>query len=53
MRLMCYIPTNWFDVGVMRVEGTASSWVNVVLRDLAARHRAVFHIWAQFKEAMV
>ena len=36
MRLMHYAPTDWLDVVAMRVEDTASSWVNVVLQDVAA-----------------
>ena len=53
MRLMHYAPTDWLDVVVMRVEGTASSWVNAVLQDVAAGCKPVFCTWAQFKEAMV
>ena len=53
MKLMRYTPTNWLDVVVMRVEGAASSWVNVVLQDISAGRRPVFCTWAQFKEAMV
>ena len=37
----------------MRVEGIASSSVNVILQDVVAGHRPVFHTLAQFKEAMV
>ena len=50
---MRYAPTNWLDVVEMRVEGETSSWVNVILQDVATRRRPVFHTWAQFKEAMV
>ena len=53
MKLMRYAPTDWLDVVAMRVEGVASSWVNVVLQDMSAGHRPVFRTWAQFKEAMV
>ena len=53
MRLMRYAPTNWLDVGAMRVEGVASSWVNVVLQEISKGCRPVFHTWAQFREAMV
>ena len=31
MKLMRYAPTDWLDVVAMRVECTASSWVNAVL----------------------
>ena len=34
MQLMCYAPIDWLDVVTMRVEGIASSWVNVVLQDV-------------------
>ena len=50
---MHYAPTDWFDVVAIRVEGASSSWVNVVLQDVVARRRPIFHTWAQFKEAMV
>ena len=53
MKLMCYAPTDWLDVVAMRVEGTASSWVNAVLQDVAAGRRLVFCTWAQFQDAMV
>ena len=53
MKLMRYAPTNWLDVVAMRVEGTASSWVNAVLQNISAGRRPVFCTWAQFKEAMV
>ena len=53
MKLMRCAPTDWLDVVAMRVEGVASSWVNVVLQDMSAGHRPVFRTWAQFKEAMV
>ena len=46
-------PTDWLDVVAMRVEGTASSWVNAVLQDVAEGRRLVFCTWAQFKDAMV
>ena len=53
MKLMRYAPTDWLDVVAMRVEGAASSCVNVVLQDISAGRRPVFRTWAQFKEAMV
>ena len=53
MRLLHYAPTNWLDIVAMRVEGAASSWVNVVLQDAVAGCMPVFCTWAQFKEAMV
>ena len=53
MKLMRYAPTNWLDVVVMRVEGIASSWVNVVLQDVAEGHRPMFRTWDQFKDSMV
>ena len=53
MKLMRYAPTDWLDVVVMRVEGAASSWVNVVLQDISVGRRLVFRTWAQFKETMV
>ena len=53
MKLNCYAPTDWLDVVAMRVEGTASSWVNAVLQDISAGCTLVFCTWAQFKEAMV
>ena len=37
----------------LRVEGAASSWVNVTLQDVAECHRPVFYTWGQFKDAMV
>ena len=53
MRLMRYAPTDWLDVVAMRVEGAASSWVNAVLQDILEGHKLVFHMWAQFRGAMV
>ena len=53
MKLMRYAPTDWLDVVAMRVEGAASSWVNVVLQDISAGRRPIFCTWAQCKEAMV
>ena len=53
MPLMYNALIDWFDVVAMRVEGTASSWVNAVLQDVAAVGRPIFYTWAQFKEAMV
>ena len=53
MKLMRYAPTDWLDVVAMRVEGTASSWMNAVLQDISAGRRPVFCTCAQFKEAMV
>ena len=45
MRLMRYSPSDWLDIVAMRVEGAASSWVNAVLQDVAAGHRAAFLTW--------
>ena len=53
MWLMHYAPTNWLDVVAMRVEGATSSWVNAALQDGAKGHKPVFHMWAQFRDAMV
>ena len=53
MKLMCYAPTNWLDVVAMRVEGTASSWVNAVVQDVSVGCKLVFCTWAQFRDAMV
>ena len=53
MRLMRYAPTDCLDVVAMRVEGAASSWVNVVLQEISEGHRPVFRTWAQFRDAMV
>ena len=36
MRLMHYAPTNWLDMVARWVKGAASSWVNVVLENVAA-----------------
>ena len=46
-------PINWLDVVAMWVEGTASSWINAFLQDVAEGRWLVFYTWAQFKEAMV
>ena len=53
MRLMRCAPTDWLDVVAMRVEGAASSWVNVVLQDISKDCRLVFCTWAQFRDTMV
>ena len=53
MNLMRYAPTDWLDVVVMWVEGTASSWGNAVLQDVALGCRPVFHTWAQFRDTIV
>ena len=53
MKLMRYTPTDWLDVVAMQVEGAASSWVNAVLQDVSAGRRPAFHMWAQFRDAMV
>ena len=53
MKLMRYAPPNWLDVVAMWVESAASSWVNAVLQDVVAGRKPVFHIWAQFRDAMV
>ena len=53
MKLMYYAPTNWSDVVAMQVEGTASSWVNAIMQDVAVGHKPIFCTWTQFKEAMV
>ena len=53
MRLMHYAPTDWLDVVAMRVEGAASSWVNVVLQDISEGQSPVFCTWAQFRDGMV
>ena len=53
MRLMKYSPSDWFDIVAMRVEGATSSWVNVVLQDVAASCRAAFLTRRSFTEAMI
>ena len=53
MHLMCYAPIDWLDVVAIRVEGTVSNWMNVVLQDVAIGHKPMFHMWDQFKESMV
>ena len=53
MRLMKYLPFDWLDIVAMRVEGTASSWVNAVLHDVAADCKATFLTWRQFTQAMI
>ena len=53
MRLMHYVPTIWVDVVAIRVEGIASSWVSAVLQEISEGCRPVFHMWAQFRDAMV
>ena len=53
MKLMRYAPTNWLDVMAMRVDGTTSSWVNVVLQDVAVGYKLVLCTRAQFRDAMV
>ena len=50
---MRYASSDWLDVVAMRVEGAVSSWVNAILQDVAAVRKPTFHIWAQFKEAIV
>ena len=53
MGLIHYVLTDWLDVVAMRVEGAASSWVNVVLQDISEGRKPVFCTWAQFRDAMV
>ena len=53
MRLMKYSPSDWLDIVAMRVEGATSSWVNAVLQDVAASHRAAFLTWRSFTQAMI
>ena len=53
MRLMRYSPSDWLDIVAMRAEGAASSWVNAVLQDVAAGHKAAFLTWRQFMQAMI
>ena len=48
MRLMKYSPSDWLDIMAMKVEGAASSSVNVVLQDVATSCRATFLTWRQF-----
>ena len=42
IKQMKYSPSDWLDIVAMRVEGAASSWVNVVLQDVAVDHRIAF-----------
>ena len=42
MKLMKYSPSDWLDIVAVRVEGATSSWVNAMLQDVAASHRAAF-----------
>ena len=53
MLLMKYIPYGWLDIVAMRVNGAASSWVNVVLQDIAEGCRAAFLTWRHFMQAMI
>ena len=50
---MKYSPSDWLDIVAMRVEGAASSWVNAVLQDVVASHRAAFLTWRQFTQTMI
>ena len=52
-RYICLMRFAPLDVVTMRVEGVVRSWVNAALQDVLAGRRLVFHMWAQFKEAMV
>ena len=45
MKLMWYEPSDKLDVVAMRVWGPASSWVNMVLQEVAAGHRPIFWTW--------
>ena len=53
IRLMKYSPADWLDIMAMRVEGATSSWVNAVLQDVAAGHKAAFLTWCSFTQAMI
>ena len=53
MQLMRYSPSDWLDIVAMRVECTASSWVNAVLQDVTAGRRAAFLTRRQFTQAMI
>ena len=53
IKLMKYSPSDWLVIAAMRVEGAASSWVNVVLQNVAVGHRPAFLTWRPFMQAMI
>ena len=53
MQLMKYSTSDWLDIVTIRVEGATSSWVNAVLQDVAAGHKAAFLTWRNFTQAMM
>ena len=49
MQLMKYAPTDWLDVVAMRVDGAASSWVNVMLQEVVDGRRQAFRMWGSIQ----
>ena len=53
MRLMRYDPADWLDVVAMRVDGSASSWMNAALAAIERGQRQAFVDWDGFKAEMI
>ena len=49
MRLMRYPNTDWLDIIAMRVDGTASSWMNAQLAMIERGQRPQFADWDDFR----
>ena len=53
MRLMRYDQADWLDIVVMRVDGSASAWVNAALQGIQLGRCARFQDWEDFSTAMI